>query len=174
MDVGADLVMTVPTVWGYARVSTVAHVALVASSRVDVVLPPVLTPGELSVFHRRVRAGDVSCRRLGAVVDRGCAARLRGALRAAVEVRSNWTGGASAKGEGASVSVIAARSLARTIGELAHGGVVEASQPIARELVWCGIEAVRAEQCDRVLEAVLALRELANWEGRSRSSADPA
>ncbi len=45
MDLGADLVMTDPTVWGYARVSTVAHIALVALARVDVVLPRVLTPG---------------------------------------------------------------------------------------------------------------------------------
>ncbi|MFD4990464.1 hypothetical protein ACFWI1_00165 [Cellulosimicrobium cellulans] len=140
--------------------TTFTHAVLSTTSRIDVVLPPVLTPGELAMFHHRVRTGDVACRRRG----RGdpAAARVRGALLAAVEVRSGSRRRTPVPDRAESADTITARTLARAIEELASHTWDEPSQPLARQLVWCGIVAVRSAQRDRVQESVLALRDLAS------------
>lgn len=150
-----------PTTWGYATLTRRTHPALPdggGTRRVDTVLPPVLTPGELASFHDQLLPRpSVRGRVLGPAPG---SPRIRRVLDLAVDVRTT-AALRPPTSEPLRANDIALAALLRAMRAATDVDLLPGSQALARELVWCALAAARENQVGQVLDAAHALRLLA-------------
>ncbi|WP_129789514.1 hypothetical protein [Promicromonospora panici] len=130
-----------------------------ATSRVDTVLPPILTPEELADFHDNLLQDPRARRR-----SRGTFAqqrRFRRALREAVDVRTTASLRLDVSRLELSASDVVFSTLVRAMYMAATVDMEPAQDALARELVWCAIHAVDAGNLGEALDWAAALRRLA-------------
>lgn len=145
-----------PTLWGYARIAVGPEPSRAVGSRVDVLVPPVLTPGEMADLHGSLRPGVVRGRRdlvRGASPGR----TVRRALDAAVEIRT--TEALDRAGSGTAESPLVG-SFVRLLlcGTTATLSLTD--EALARGLAWSGASAAREGDAVAMIDAVLALDHL--------------
>jgi hypothetical protein len=147
-----------PTIWGYATLTRTPDGTVPsggATWRIDTVLPPELTPDELECFHSDLvqRPGR---RRQAAVMWTLPAARR--ALRRAVDVHTSVAlDRAADRRAPLAVSV----ALVGAMRSVADTPILPVQEPLARQLLWCGLGAARQGQHRQVLDAAEGLRRLA-------------
>lgn len=156
-----------PTIWGYARIGGAGPAdrpgAPAGASRVDVMVPPVLTPDELADLHSRLRPVAAEGRRevdIGPTVQ----GEVRRALSGAIEVRT------SEALDRADRDVAESPLVGAFVRLVVRGGqssltVVQAA--LARELGWAGVRAASAGDTPSMVDAVLALDALLATPDRS-------
>ncbi|GAA1988663.1 hypothetical protein GCM10009718_27790 [Isoptericola halotolerans] len=146
-----------PTIWGYARISGSGTPerpgAQAGVVRVDVMVPPLLTPDELADLHARLRPTAAEG---GREVDVGLRARrvVREALAGAIEVQTSEALDRADRDVAESPLVGA---FARLVVRGGQCSLAVAHAALARELAWAGVRAACEGDTSGMVDAVLAL-----------------
>ncbi|MCO7275083.1 MULTISPECIES: hypothetical protein [Cellulosimicrobium] len=158
MELARSTTAALPTIWGYATLTTTRHRALpcATTQRVDTVLAPVLTPDELEDLHDRL---DARPRRWWGRTPLllGASRSARHALSHAIDVRTTTVLQCPPDhpGHGSPVA-----RLLRTMVVVEAAPLTVTGEALARELLWAGLCAARVGETDSVLRAAGALRGL--------------
>ncbi|MFF2832339.1 hypothetical protein ACFVSK_11310 [Cellulosimicrobium cellulans] len=150
-----------PTMWGYATLTRRTHPALPDGGgmrRVDTVLPPVLTPDELTDLHGQLLPfPGFRGRVLRTAPSSPC---LRRVLDLAIDVRTS-AGLRPSPSQPLRAGDIAFAALLRAMRTASETDLSPGAQALARELVWCALTAARNNQIGQIIDAAHTLRLLA-------------
>jgi len=158
MELTRSTTILLPTIWGFATLTTTRHRALpsATTARVDTVLAPVLTPCELERLHDRLDARPHPTRR--ARPRLGLLARNeRHAVRHAIDVRTTKV----LRGDQDSVDQSPLVRILQAMIVVENTTLTVTGEALARELLWGGLHALRDAAPDRTLAAAATLRTIA-------------
>lgn len=151
----------VPTLWGYAtlvRTRDSSPPSGGTTRRIDTVLPPELSPDEITEFHARLLLRPAARRRPGlSAATAGC----RRMLSRAVDVRTTAALTADLGGADLTALDVACAALVRAMRRADGAGLTCTQEALARQLVWCALHAAPEHRLAQVLHAAAALRGLA-------------